>query len=80
MPEPSTKKGRRSEKNVSKPERLTTAGSASTCPKSGLMVPVSVRPGFNAYFTSTPAEPAGSLAFENGLPASVGCVFKSPTT
>src|ERR671923_247929 len=31
---PSTKKGRRSEKNVSKAVRLTTDGSASTCPKS----------------------------------------------
>ena len=35
---PSTKNGRRSGKNVSKPLRLTTAGSASTWPKSGFTV------------------------------------------
>ena len=38
MPAPSTKNGRRSEKNVSNADRLTTAGSASTWPKSGLTV------------------------------------------
>jgi hypothetical protein len=37
-PLPSTKKGRFSAKKVSKAERFTTAGSTSTCPKSGLMV------------------------------------------
>ena len=54
MPAPSTKNGRRSEKNVSKPLRFTTAGSASTWPKSGLTVAVSVTPGRSAYFRSAP--------------------------
>ena len=45
VPEPSTKNGRRSGKNVSNASRLTTAGSASTWPKSGFAVAVSVRPG-----------------------------------
>ena len=80
MPEPSTKNGRRSEKNVSKAERFTTAGSASTWPKSGLTVPVSVRPGRSAYFKSTPTDPFGSVVLVNGLPDSAGCVFTSPRT
>src|ERR1041384_7387477 len=42
-PAPSTKNGRFSSKNVSKAERLTTAGSTSTCPKSGLIVALRVR-------------------------------------
>ncbi len=43
MPAPSTKKGRFSWKRVSKAVRLTTAGSTSTWPKSGLMVAPRVR-------------------------------------
>src|SRR6478735_822012 len=42
VPDPSTKNGRRSGKNVSKASRLTTAGSASTWPKSGFTVVVNV--------------------------------------
>lgn len=38
VPFPSTKKGRRSPKKVSKAPRLSSEGSASTWPKSGLMV------------------------------------------
>src|SRR5439155_6074746 len=68
MPDPSTKNGRRSEKNVSKAVRLTTAGSASTCPKSGLIVVVSVRPGATAYFRSTPSAASTADAFRSGLP------------
>ncbi len=37
-------------------------------------MPVKVRPGATAYFTSTPSVPAGSDDFDNGLPASTGCV------
>src|SRR5262245_16990667 len=62
------KNGRRSAKNVSNADRLTTAGSASTCPKSGLIVVVSVRPGVTAYFMSRPAAPDGADDFTNGLP------------
>src|SRR3954470_19507776 len=79
-PAPRPKNGRRSEKNVSKAERLTTAGSASTWPKSGLTVPVSVRPGFTAYLKSTPSEPSGSVVLINELPGSDGWVVTSPTT
>src|SRR5438270_9445474 len=68
MPEPSTKNGRRSEKKVSNALRLTTAGSASTWPKSGLIVVVSVSPGVSAYFASTPNETLGSDGLTSGLP------------
>ena len=44
VPEPSTKNGRFSSKNTSNAERFTTAGSTSTCPKSGFTVAVSVSP------------------------------------
>ena len=63
VPDPSTKNGRRSVKNVSNADRLTTAGSASTWPKSGLTVPVNVRPGVSAYFTSRPSAAAGVRRF-----------------
>ena len=55
-------------KNVSKADRLTVAGSASTCPKSGLIVAVSVSPGVSAYLMSTPAEAAADDASTSGLP------------
>ena len=42
-----------------RPTRLTTAGSASTWPKSGLTVAVSVRPGVTAYFRSRPTVAPG---------------------
>ena len=68
MPEPSTKNGRRSLKNVSNAERLTTAGSASTWPKSGLTVALRVNPGVTAYFMSMPADPPRALALSSGFP------------
>ena len=68
MPEPSTKNGRRSEKKVSNAERFTTAGSASTCPKSGLTVVVSVSPGVTAYFASRPIAISFADDDSNGLP------------
>ncbi len=54
MFEPSTKKGRRSGKKVSNAVRFTWAGSASTCPKSGLIVTSTVRSVVIPYFTSAP--------------------------
>src|SRR6188474_385160 len=74
VPDPSMKNGRRSWKNVSKAPRFTTAGSASTCPKSGLTVAVSDNAGVTAYFRSSPAERFGLKVFRNGLPSSPGCV------
>src|SRR3954469_779497 len=53
-PCPSRKNGRRSWKNVSKPERLTTDGSASTWPKSGLTVAFIVRFDVRPYLMSAP--------------------------
>ena len=73
LPEPSTKNGRRSLKYVSNALRLTTAGSASTWPKSGFTLAVSVRPGVSAYFRSSPIAPPGAAADSSGLPP-VGCV------
>src|SRR6266571_3360349 len=78
MPEPSTKNGRRSEKNVSNADRLTTAGSASTCPKSGLIVDVSVSPDVSAYLKSTPMAASGDDRLSSGLPA-VGCLVRFAT-
>jgi hypothetical protein len=54
VPLPSTKKGRCSGKNVSKAERFTTAGSTSTCPKSGLMVASRVTFEVSRYLRSAP--------------------------
>jgi hypothetical protein len=68
MPEPSTKNGRRSVKNVSNALRFTTAGSASTWPKSGLIVDVNVSPGVSAYFMSIPIDAPGFDACASGLP------------
>ncbi len=79
VPDPSTKNGRRSGKNVSNASRLTTAGSASTWPKSGFAVAVSVRPGVTAYFMSSPSAAPGSMGLLSGLPASSGCVRRSAT-
>src|SRR2546427_13001610 len=75
LPDPSTKNGRRSLKYVSNADRFTTAGSASTCPKSGFTVVVSVRAGVNAYFMSMPSAPSGAERFTSGLPA-VGCFVR----
>src|ERR1700730_11419008 len=49
-----TKKGRFSENVVSKTERFTTAGSTSTCPKSGFIVASSVRFEVRLTFASPP--------------------------
>src|SRR5438034_10819617 len=53
-PVPATKKGRRSWKKVSKAVRFRTAGSASTCPKSGFTVASSVRLDVSPYLRSAP--------------------------
>ena len=79
VPEPSTKKGRRSGKNVSNASRFTTAGSASTWPKSGLTVPVNVRPGRTAYFRSRPTEPPVLGELTSGLASSTSSVSRLPT-
>jgi hypothetical protein len=55
MPAPSRKKGRRSSKKLSNAVRLSCAGSASTWPKSGLIVASSVRLEDRPYLRSTPA-------------------------
>src|SRR5438874_13204012 len=75
LPDPSTKNGRRSLKYVSNADRFTTAGSASTCPKSGFTVVVSVRPDVSAYFMSRPSAPSGAEPFTSGLPP-VGCLVR----
>src|SRR5688572_16474441 len=79
VPDPSTKNGRRSGKNVSNASRLTTAGSASTWPKSGFAVAVSVSPGVTAYFMSRPTEPPGSGESVNGFETSTGAVSTLPS-
>ena len=78
-PEPSTKKGRRSLKKSSKASRFRAAGSASTWPKSGLSVAVSVSAGVTAYFRSTPALAPGSACVESGLPASTDATLTCPS-
>src|SRR3989337_3048046 len=69
LPEFDTKNGRFSLNVVSKTERLTTAGSTSTCPKPGLTVASSVR--FEVRFTlrSPPARWVISFLERNGSPA-----------
>src|SRR5213592_3800511 len=69
LPDPSTKNGRRSLKYVSNADRFTTAGSASTCPKSGLTVAVRVRPEVTAYFASRPIATSFADEDSSGLPA-----------
>ena len=64
----SMKNGRFSSKKVSKAVRLTTAGSTSTWPKSGLTVAFSVRLFVRPYLRSSPAWPKLSLPSRNGLP------------
>jgi hypothetical protein len=54
VPAPSRKNGRRSSKNCSKALRLSTAGSASTWPKSGLTVASSVMFEARPIFASAP--------------------------
>src|SRR5438874_657747 len=67
---PSTKKGRFSGKNVSNAERLRTAGSTSTWPKSGLNVALSVRFEVTRSRRSSPALGLGVPRVSNGVPAS----------
>ena len=74
------KNGRFSEKNVSNALRFTTAGSASTWPKSGLTVAVRFSAGVTAYFRSTPTDMSWSGLFCSGFPGSSGVVPISPTT
>ena len=54
---PSKKNGRLSSKNVSKADRFKFAGSASTCPKSGKIVPVRVKLEPTPILRSTPRLP-----------------------
>src|SRR6478609_6165625 len=63
---PSTKNGRFSGKNVSNADRLSTAGSTSTCPKSGLIVASSVRFDVNRSLRSNPARIVGRPCVLNG--------------
>ena len=79
VPDPSTKNGRRSGKSTSKASRLTTAGSASTWPKSGLAVAVRVSPGVTAYFRSRPTEAPGSGELVSVSPDSTSVVVTLPT-
>src|SRR5438093_1196210 len=78
LPDPSTKNGRRSEKNVSNPLRFTTAGSASTWPKSGLTVPVSVRPAPSLYFRSKPTLALSSGDFAGAVPPAFAVAVVEP--
>src|SRR5438034_1175612 len=73
IPVPATKKGRRSWKKVSKAVRLRTAGSASTCPKSGFTVASSVRLDVSPYFRSAP--PVSLWDRSKPLPAGTDTFF-----
>ncbi|NJD09554.1 MAG: hypothetical protein FIB01_03580 [Gemmatimonadetes bacterium] len=66
MSAPSTKNGRFSARKVSYAVRFTTEGSASTWPKSGLSVPLTVRLDVSPYLKSAPAFVAQSEARKNG--------------
>src|SRR6476660_6280040 len=63
---PSMKNGRFSGKNVSNADRLSTAGSTSTCPKSGLNVASSVRFDVSRSLRSRPARNEGRPRRLNG--------------
>src|ERR1051325_4459721 len=60
------KNGRFSGKKVSKAVRFTTAGSTSTCPKSGLKVASRVRFEVSRYLRSAPARASVECWRENG--------------
>src|SRR5688500_20119955 len=62
------KKGRFSGNEVSNAVRFTTAGSASTWPKSGLNVASSVKLELRLYFTSRPARADCTFPPLNGSP------------
>ena len=59
---PWVKNGRFSGKKASKVERLRMIWSASTCPKSGLMVPTSDRSEVSWDLTSSPTSSDGSVS------------------
>ena len=61
------KNGRRSSKRVSNAVRFTTAGSTSTCPKSGFTVASSVMFDVSRYFRSTPTSAKWSEPLRYGL-------------
>src|SRR4051812_32413951 len=65
-PRPPREKGRRSLKKLSNPERFTCDGSASTWPKSGLIVAASVRFDVTPYLRSAPTR---DWLFMSYLPA-----------
>ncbi|MSR07071.1 MAG: hypothetical protein EXR93_08410 [Gemmatimonadetes bacterium] len=79
MSMPSAKKGRRSEKNDSKADRFTWAGSASTCPKSGFTVADRVRFDVTPYFTSAPKLPRPVFPVRKGFPGSATRISALPT-
>src|SRR5690348_15771287 len=65
----STKNGRFSGKNVSNADRFSTAGSTSTCPKSGLIVALSVRFDVTLSRRSRPPCIVGRPCVSKGVPA-----------
>jgi hypothetical protein len=78
---PSVKKGRFSEKKVSKAVRLITAGSSSTWPKSGFTVASSVKLLLTPHLMSSPALEKARNPSLNGLPGASGCTSSvRPTT
>ncbi len=74
---PSVKNGRFSSKKVSKAVRLTTAGSTSTCPKSGLTAPTRAMPVPTPYRKSRPAPPKTREPSLNGFPADGGATYSA---
>src|SRR6478672_6314189 len=66
---PSTKNGRFSGKKVSNADRLSTAGSTSTCPKSGFNVASSVRFDVRRSLRSSPTRIDGLPRRLNGSPS-----------
>src|SRR5258706_12518312 len=78
-PAPSTKNGRFSSKNVSNADRLTTAGSTSTCPKSGFTVAFIVRFEVTRYIASPPTRPSSPCGSKNGSRRSPGTLDGGPT-
>src|ERR1041385_4805877 len=78
-PAPSTKNGRFSSKKVSNAERFTTAGSTSTCPKSGFTVAFNVRLEVTRYIASPPTRPSIACGSKNGSLRSPGMLDDRPT-
>ena len=71
------KNGRFSSKKVSNAVRFTTAGSTSTCPKSGLNAPTSVMPVPSPYSRSSPAPPEYDEPSFHGLPPAAGSMYSA---